>query len=76
MQTEYPVNVVMLRVREVMRITGLARSTVYKLIHDGKFPRPVKLGARAVAWRSDVVNGWIEDRTTASANLNMEGAPC
>ena len=76
MQTENPIAVVMLRLREVMRVTGLARSTVYKLIHDGKFPRPIKLGARAVAWRSDAVNGWIQDRTNASLNSTVEGAPC
>jgi prophage regulatory protein len=76
MQTQNPITVVMLRLREVLRVTGLARSTVYKLIHDGKFPRPIKLGARAVAWRSDAVNGWIQDRTNASLNTSLKGTSC
>lgn len=76
MQIEGSITVVMLRLREVTRITGLARSTVYKLIHDGDFPPPIKLGARAVAWRSDAVNGWIQDRTNASLKLSVKGASC
>ena len=37
-----------LRMPTVMRITGLGRSTIYRLIADQKFPSPVRLGPRAV----------------------------
>ena len=40
----------LLRLPNVMRLTGLARSTIYKLIAAGEFPAPRKLTRRAVAW--------------------------
>jgi prophage regulatory protein len=53
----------LLRRRAVEARVGLARSTVYKLVKDGTFPKPVKLtGQRAVAWSSDAVDAWISAR--------------
>jgi hypothetical protein len=43
-----------------MRITGLGRSTIYRLIADQKFPSPVRLGPRAVAWRRTDLDQWSE----------------
>jgi prophage regulatory protein len=40
-----------LRRKQVEVITGLARSTIYAKVKTGKFPRPVRLGKRAVGWR-------------------------
>lgn len=48
-----------LRLKDVMECTGLARSTVYKLIEEGSFPKSVSLGARAVAWVEGEVQEWI-----------------
>lgn len=53
---------VFLRLPVVVRITGLSRSTLYRLIADKQFPRPVQLGPRAVAWRRDDVQAWTETR--------------
>ena len=53
---------VLLRLRAVMHVTGLSRSTLYRLIADGQFPRPVRLGPRAVAWRRSDVEAWSEAR--------------
>jgi prophage regulatory protein len=50
------------RRKQVEIATGLARSTIYKLMADGKFPLPVKLTSKAVAWRSDEIAAWIESR--------------
>lgn len=49
----------------VFRI-GLCRSTIYKLIAEQKFPRPVRVGDRAVAWRRADIDRWIEERPPAS----------
>jgi len=40
---------------------GLARSSIYKMMDEGTFPRPVKLGRRAVGWRSEDIEAWLED---------------
>ena len=57
---------VFLRMPTVMRMTGLGRSTIYRLIADRKFPSPVRLGPRAVAWRRVDLDQWSEARPVAS----------
>lgn len=39
----------------------LSRSTVYQRAANGSFPRPIKIGARASAWRSDELDRWKAD---------------
>jgi len=47
----------MLKLPEVMEITGLKKSTIYANIKEGTFPKQVKLTKRSVRWReSDIVN--------------------
>jgi prophage regulatory protein len=58
-----------MRLKEVLDTTGLSRSTVYKYIADGDFPKPVTLGERCVGWVESEVFEWllarIEERDTA-----------
>jgi prophage regulatory protein len=57
----------LLRRKQVEALTGLARSTLYKLIGESKFPKPVQItDGGAVAWRSDAVDAWINSRVSAS----------
>ena len=51
-----------LRRKQVQARTGLARSTMYQQIQDGKFPRPIALGPRAVGWLESEVSNWIAER--------------
>ncbi|MBF9060754.1 AlpA family phage regulatory protein [Rhodobacterales bacterium HKCCSP123] len=53
-----------LRRSEVEDRTGLSRSTIYAWIRHGKFPRPVKLGERIVAWRESDIDRWLESRVS------------
>lgn len=46
----------------VCEMTTFSRTTVYRMIERGDFPRPVKLGLRRVAWRADEVAAWLESR--------------
>lgn len=48
-----------IRLKEVIDSTGLARSTIYKYIAEGTFPKPVSLGDRCVGWVDSEVNDWI-----------------
>lgn len=59
-----PDNVMPLLVRmpTVRRLTGLGRSTIYRMVAARKFPSPVRLGARAVAWRQSDLDEWSESR--------------
>ena len=47
---------------EVERITGLSRSTIYKMMAEGEFPKPTKLGRRAVGWPAGAVINWLDSR--------------
>lgn len=51
-----------IRLKSVMSCSGLARSTIYKFIEEGLFPRPVSLGGRAVGWVEEEVIGWVRAR--------------
>ncbi|MAR56962.1 MAG: AlpA family transcriptional regulator [Rickettsiales bacterium] len=55
-----------IRLPEVKARTGLSRSTIYRYIDAGAFPRPVSLGARAIGWFEGQVDEWIESRATTS----------
>jgi len=63
----------LIRLTKVMDYTGLARSTIYKYIAEGTFPRPVSLGSRAAAWVESEVQEWIltriEERDAQSATV-------
>lgn len=48
-----------IRLKDVIDTTGLSRSTVYKYIEEGIFPRPVPLGGRAVGWVEEEVTEWV-----------------
>ncbi|NWB64203.1 AlpA family transcriptional regulator, partial [Pseudomonas sp. F1002] len=48
-----------IRLKQVCEVTGLARSTVYKFIGEGIFPKPVPLGDRCVGWLESEVYDWI-----------------
>jgi len=47
------------RLPEVLRQTGLSRSTIYELISRDDFPRQIQLGRRAVGWIAEDVIKWI-----------------
>jgi len=57
--------VTFLRLGDVMRVTGLGRSTVYRLIANQNFPPPCRLGVRAVGWRSSDISQWSAARPVA-----------
>lgn len=51
-----------LRRRAVEERVGLGRSTIYALMSQGRFPRPIKLGQRAVGWRETEICNWLLSR--------------
>ena len=55
-----------LRDAEVGALTGLSRTTRWRLTRDGKFPKPVRLTATAVGWKSSSVVQWIAERESVA----------
>lgn len=52
----------LIRLPEVQHRVGLGRSTIYRWMAEGKFPKPVQLGGYSVAWAEDEVEAWITTR--------------
>ncbi len=61
----------LIRLDEVRRRTGWSRSMIYKQFNCGEFPKPIKLGTRAIAWVSDEVDAWIKQRIKDSKKANL-----
>jgi prophage regulatory protein len=53
---------------------GLCRSHVHKLVSQGLFPRPIKLGLRSSGWVESEVDTWLEQRIAESRPHNPEAA--
>jgi prophage regulatory protein len=51
-----------LRLPEVIKITGLSRSSIYAMMDKEQFPKQVALGARAVGWLENEIREWISNR--------------
>ena len=54
-----------IRLGEVKARTGLSRSTLYAYIREGRFPAPVAISERCVAWVEGEIDGWIAERIAA-----------
>lgn len=52
----------LLRLPEVLLLTGLSRSTMYAMIKRQTFPDSVKIGDRSAAWRHDEIIAWMAER--------------
>lgn len=56
-----------IRPRNLSAITGLSRTTTWRLERAGNFPHRVQLSAGAVGWRMSEVQAWLEDRRAVGA---------
>lgn len=50
-----------LRLPAVLEATGLSRSTLYRKINSGTFPKQIAISARCAGWRESAVNAWLRN---------------
>lgn len=55
-----------LRLPDVIRLTGFRRTSIYEMIKKGEFPNSHKIGPRAKGWDSDEIDNWIKERLKIS----------
>jgi prophage regulatory protein len=55
-----------LKLPEVIQVTGLARSTIYLRMKEKTFPTHIKLGERSVGWLEEEVHSWLDQRISES----------
>lgn len=51
----------LLRLADVCKTIGAGRSTIYKWMADGEFPRPLKISQRSVRWRMQDIEAWRQE---------------
>ena len=62
------------QITEAAHACGLSRSTLYQYIKDGDFPKPVRLGLRAVGWLESDISEWIAARVKGARQGNAPAA--
>ena len=61
--------------KQVQEKVQLTRSSIYRLMRQGRFPLPLKIGPSAVRWRSDELSAWLESRPRAEGEIIPEAIP-
>ena len=60
---------VILKRTQVQARTGVSRSGIYQKMADGKFPKSISLGPRAVGWLESSIDEWIQSRVALSSKV-------
>lgn len=50
------------RMPDLVKAVGLSKTTIYRMMRAGKFPRPIALSEDMVGWRPDEVKAWVDAR--------------
>lgn len=64
----------LLRHRQVEEITGMSRTSIYKMMQDGTFPRAVRIGPSAVRWRASDIAAWVDSRPVVTSDIGPPSA--
>ncbi len=56
----------LLPLREVVALTSLSRSSVYRMVKSGSLPPPLKAGKSRIAWRASSIARWLAERQAAA----------
>ena len=65
----------LLRIDQVQERTALGRSTIYRRIAAGAFPRPCSLGPGAIRWRESAIDRWIRTLPEAAVRPVHKNRP-
>ena len=56
----------LMRRPEVEAVVGLSTASIYRLMDESAFPRPIRIGKRAVRWRAEDVARYLKSRPTST----------
>lgn len=71
LQTETPDRI--LRIKAVQERTGLCRSTLYRKMQNGTFPKNIKISTRCTGWRESAINAWLRNPIFYQASERESG---
>ena len=55
-----------LRIKDVMKMTGIAKSTIWLWVSEGKFPKPIKLSPRITVWDEISIEQWKKEKNLSN----------
>lgn len=55
----------LIRIKEVIKMVGLSRSSIYSYINNGSFPKPIQISSRSVAWQRVMIEEWVMTKVNA-----------
>lgn len=64
-------DIVLLTRQQVEKMLGIRRSTVYKLMRQGKLPEPIQITPGCVRWRKAELEDWINSRPKATGEVGQ-----
>ena len=50
------------REKSLVRLLGISRTTIWRMVKRGDFPKPISLGLRAKGWRWEDIEDWVRSR--------------
>ena len=50
-----------IKLKELLKITGLSQEALFKLVNQGRFPKPARYWGRALVWEERVFYDWMEE---------------
>jgi|TARA_B110000967_G_scaffold146867_1_gene150331 prophage regulatory protein len=52
----------LLKAKQVAEYVNVSKSQIYKLVQQGRLPKPIKLGERGSAWLVSEIDAWLQSR--------------
>ena len=63
----------LMRLPEVIKLTGFRRSQIYRLVNIGEFPKQVKISSKSAAWLESELEEWMDKKIQESRNNTPGG---
>ena len=61
------------RAKELQQVTGLSRSTIWRMEREGSFPQRLKISTGCVGWRKSEIDEWVKGRQQVAVQENTKG---
>mgnify|MGYP000315344389 FL=1 len=62
MTTQAPTAHTLIKCHEIQADFTLSRATIYRWMKEGKFPKPIHLGANMVRWKKSDIDNWLAEK--------------
>lgn len=63
-----------LRLPEVVEVTGIPQASLYRRMGEKTFPRPVRLGKNSVGWRQSAIQAWLDSLKEVTETAQEDGS--